>query len=354
MRQQGTITMRGPSRHQIRWRVNGKQLTKTVHGTKEEAQARLHEIITALDKPRRPITVNECADHYLRVVVADLDEATGRRYGEHLQHARRAFGDTPVADLARSSVQELHAKLITDDGLTKRTAKAVVGTLRRALDDAILNGHLGTNPALKVGTGKIKRSKAKVLTAGQLIALTEKTRLIKGETTPVKDETTPVMRYMHEMVMLAAYEGMRLGEVVGLTWGNLDPALKTLTLDDAKTESGERTFALDPATAAVLRVLRRDQGTIDPSAKVFPGVDAKNLSIRFKRLAARLGMPSGTTFHWLRHTYASIVLSQGVPVAEVSRHLGHSSPAITYATYAHVLPENVNAAAGAMSAALGG
>jgi integrase len=349
MTQRGTITERGPGRYQLRWRVDGKQLTETIHGTTVEARSRLKEIIAALDAPRSPITFNECADHFLRTAVVDLNEDTVQRYREHLNHARRTFGDKPVADITRPDVQAFHAKLITDNGLTKRTAKAIVGTLRRALDDAILNGHLGTNPALRVATGKIKRSKSKSLTTDQLVELIERTRALK-------DETTPVARYMHEMVLLAAYEGMRLGEVVNLTWGNLDPSVTTLTLDDAKTESGERTFALDPVTAEALRALRRDQGTIDPSARVFPGVgtDGKALSARFTRLAARWGMPDGCSFHRLRHTYATIVLSRGVPVAEVSRHLGHSSPAVTYATYAHVLPENINAASGAMSAALGG
>ncbi len=63
-----------------------------------------------------------------------------------------------------------------------------------------------------------------------------------------------------------------------------------------------------------------------------------NLAIRFSRLAAKLGYPE-MTFHHLRHTHATILLAAGSYINDVSKRLGHATPAITLSVYGHCLPQ---------------
>lgn len=57
-----------------------------------------------------------------------------------------------------------------------------------------------------------------------------------------------------------------------------------------------------------------------------------------KKIFRLMGLPDSFTFHNLRHTAASIMLNGNMSLVEVSRYLGHSSPAITAQIYAHLIP----------------
>jgi integrase len=59
----------------------------------------------------------------------------------------------------------------------------------------------------------------------------------------------------------------------------------------------------------------------------------------WKPAIAEAGLPGDTTFHDLRHTFASTALAEGVPISEVSRWLGHKSITTTVDLYGHLVPE---------------
>ena len=59
----------------------------------------------------------------------------------------------------------------------------------------------------------------------------------------------------------------------------------------------------------------------------------------WKPTLAAAGMAADTTFHDLRHTFASTALAEGVPISEVSRWLGHKSITTTVDLYGHLVPE---------------
>lgn len=65
-------------------------------------------------------------------------------------------------------------------------------------------------------------------------------------------------------------------------------------------------------------------------------VDVRNLTRDFKMMLRTAGLPD-IRFHDLRHTAASIMLMNGIPVIEVARILGHASPTITLKTYGHYI-----------------
>jgi integrase len=99
--------------------------------------------------------------------------------------------------------------------------------------------------------------------------------------------------------------------------------------------------------------LWQDQGLVFAS-ETGSLLNPSNLRNRsFKRIKTRSGVRKDLRFHDLRHTCATLLLSEGVNVKVVSEMLGHASVTITLNTYAHVLPDMQDSAADAMEAALG-
>jgi integrase len=177
--------------------------------------------------------------------------------------------------------------------------------------------------------------------------------------------------------LLALATGMRLGELRGLRWCDVELARGALHVrqqitrvgrkdrtSEPKTNAGRRTIslpadaiealkehhtqrpvrpiALDPAQRDTDLVFAREDGT---------ALDQDAISSRFNRAVARTKLKR-ITFHGMRHTHATLLLLAGVNVKAVSARLGHSSIQITLDTYAHLLPEMEQHAADAIGEAL--
>jgi integrase len=81
-------------------------------------------------------------------------------------------------------------------------------------------------------------------------------------------------------------------------------------------------------------------------------LDPRNLTDRYKALLGRAGLPA-IRFHDLRHSCASLLIAQGVPMKIVKDTLGHSQISLTVNTYVHLLPETQRQAADAIDRLLG-
>jgi integrase len=169
---------------------------------------------------------------------------------------------------------------------------------------------------------------------------------------------------------LALNLGMRQGELLGLTWEalNLDAGTlrvsqqlqrikhpdggKMFILQTTKTKAGERVLQLDFELVALLREHQRVQaeeaalrgaswknrlGLIFVTDTGAP-IHFSDLVKQFKSALKKAGVPA-IRFHDLRHTAATLMLADGIPLVTVSKILGHSSPAITAVIYAHALDD---------------
>ena len=165
--------------------------------------------------------------------------------------------------------------------------------------------------------------------------------------------------------------GVRRGESLGLRWSDVDLDAATVMIrrqrvvvgghvveGAPKTKAGQRTIAVDAATAATLRSWRSTQaaerlvmgaGWGNDVGLVFTQPDGTSLypqtiTASFKRISLDLGLPT-IGVHGLRHSSATMMLSSGLSPKVVSQRLGHSTVAITLDTYSHVLPAHDQAAA---------
>ena len=126
-------------------------------------------------------------------------------------------------------------------------------------------------------------------------------------------------------------------------------------------------MTLPDSVVDVLREHRRQQrelhlalglGKLPDDSLVFPGAEGRpqsprDLSTLWTLAADRLGL-GAVTFHGLRHTHASQLIDAGVDIVTISRRLGHATPNVTLAIYAHLFRKSDDKAAQAINAALAG
>jgi integrase len=249
--------------------------------------------------------------------------------------------------------------------ISPRTVHHVRATLRIALAAAVRDGLVSRNAAADALPPRVPHRPITYLSAPdvrRLIAMT------------ADDVFGP-------LYMLAVSTGLRLGELTGLSWDDVDLAAGTLTvrrslaraagggwaLAETKTDRSRRTIPLPSTAAEALRRQRDRQGVVQEGAGsawqdrdrlVFTDAVGRplrpyNVSYAFQRARAAAGLPL-VRFHDLRHSAATLLLAEGVPLIVISNVLGHSGIAITASHYAAIVPELRREAADAMDRALGG
>jgi integrase len=247
--------------------------------------------------------------------------------------------------------------------LSARTVGHAHRVLHQALSRAVANEILARNVASAVSPPKVEQKEVEILKAEQIVHVLQ--RLNGHELYPV--------------VALDLATGLRRGELLALTWANIDLEGAVLRVERSleetkaglrfkgpKTLHGRRTISLPPSAVMILREHRRRQletrlalglGRPEPDALVFcepggaPFLPSK-LSYGWRNACIALALPR-VTLHALRHTHASALIAAGLDVLKISRRLGHSDPTVTLRTYAHLFDKTDQAAANAIEVALG-
>lgn len=250
---------------------------------------------------------------------------------------------------------------LRDQGKAPSTVRQVYTVLRAVLDTAVRDGLIARNPAAAVKRPKAATTEAAHLTSAEVRALLT---AAQGS------------RYV-PLFELLVKTGLRRGEALALHWrdvdldagllrvrGTLARVDGALTVTETKTEKSRRTVPLSPAAVDVLREVRqrqrREQLAAGSKWVKTPFVfttefgqpcDPRNAS-RALSTAAKAAKLEGVGLHTLRHSAASVMLMNGVPLKVVSDVLGHASVAITGDVYGHVSPDVSREALETLSEAL--
>jgi integrase len=157
--------------------------------------------------------------------------------------------------------------------------------------------------------------------------------------TELKAALQAAPEWMRAPLALAAFAGMRRGELLGLRWADADLVGRRLYLRE--TKNGRlRVIALNALAHRVLANLPQDA----PGDAVMADVDPQKLSVYTRRLFSRLGI-ADASFHSLRHAAASWLVMEGVDLYAVVELLGHRTPRMTQ-RYAHLAPQYMASAVG--------
>lgn len=330
--------------------------------TRKEAERALAEIVKRKQdgdyrSPDRITLADYLNDRWLPLKKSQLSRSTFDSYRNNVRlHVAPRIGSIQLRQLQPEDLDTLYAELLVDGklngaggGLAPKTVRNIHGMIRKALADAHRKGTVLRNVADLADPPKVRNGGARdhqVWSADEL----------RGFLGVIEDSV------WFAPIYLKANTGMRRGELLGLTWRNLDLDEARLVVDQQllsvdyeaeigapKTSTSRRTIDLDPRTVAVLRTWRRVQleqqmssGTRNDDDFVFTHPDGGPVHPdRFSKVWDQLVAEHGIRrirLHDLRHTHASILLKANVPVKVVSERLGHSSPAFTMTVYQHVLP----------------
>lgn len=272
-------------------------------------------------------------------------------------HLLPALGSLKLKELTREHVQRMYASK-RGAGFSAARIRRVHGVLSSALNKAVLWRLVAHNVCKEVSPPRIEAPDVKPLTKEQA----------KAFLAAVQTD-----RY-HALYCLALTSGMRLGELGGLSWSEVDLENRTVrvrralvtgrggqTFDTPKTAGSRRTITLTRKAVESLQHHRECQTangiSVEDDALVFTNtlggpINPSHLIVRsFKPLLRRAGLPD-INFHALRHTCCCLLLMAGVNAKVVSLQLGHSSPAFTLSKYASFLPGWGDEASGAMDQAL--
>lgn len=166
----------------------------------------------------------------------------------------------------------------------------------------------------------------------------------------VKDTANPHFTSKY-MIILAITTGMRLGEIQGLMWKNINFDFKTITVDHSWNYEEER---LQPTKADSDRIIYVNEATIELLSslkehstsdmvfmnqyKTIPSSSAVNKTLRESLKACGIDK-RGFHFHSLRHTHVAYLLSEGIDLYIISKRLGHSDISMTSKVYSYLIDE---------------
>ena len=240
------------------------------------------------------------------------------------------------------------------EGKAHGTVIKVYTVLQGLFKMAYLNDEIKVNPMTKVQRPKPRKDEVKPTVAGAL--------------TP--EEVRRVMEYLQTeplkwrvLIQFLIDTGVRRGECCALRWENIDFQTGTVTITgnlcytpakgvylDTPKNGKTRTVYVGDDTLAMLRALRLEQAQHAMSKWVFTQDDSpepmhpQSPTRYLHNISARCGVPDLHP-HKLRHTFASIAITNGADIASVSEALGHSDKAITLRMYTHADQESISRAA---------
>ena len=277
-------------------------------------------------------------------------------------HIKPELGEIPLNRLTQNDLQQFYARLKKSgrktrteyygEGLSDRMVRMCHATCRSALQRAVQDGLIRTNPAEGC---KLPPKKAREM---QVLARDELQRFL----IQAKAEG------YYELFLLDLATGLRRGELLALQWDDLDFETGVLTISKQvslvrgkivmsvpKTKSSIRKLVLPPAVVQVLREYRESVH----SRWMFPSPVLEDLPLNPGSVYDRLQLIlehancKQVRFHDLRHTFATLALQNGMDVKTLSAMLGHVSAATTLDIYTHSTSDMQHAAARKIDCGIG-
>lgn len=303
---------------------------------------------------------------------------TYEKYNSSMKYVLLKFAETPIAKITTTEMQRFFNELLISGGQEETGVKSsTVRSARRHLiacfDKALAIGLIIKNVVRLTVPPRLTKEEIHPLNEIQIVTLLNVAK--EGEYIYIdkKQHQKPSIdnQYLQALaytsIVLAINTGMRLGEVFGLKWSDVDfqnkviniqrslssTATQGLILEDPKTKGSRRRIPITANVTNVLTTYRENQKQFaDLLGDVFQNTEdlafcnsygkpmsPSNFSRRFfKKITKKTGINNRFSFHDLRHTHATLLLQQGVNIKVISERLGHSSINITLDTYSHIMP----------------
>lgn len=374
----GSITLRSGV-YYGRWRIGDRQVQRRIGPrrgraepdglTQAQAEVRLRELMAtsvAEEKQRvskRPaharLTIAELGRRYVEYGRdhKGLKASTLTDYESHVRiHLAPYFGSRAVDQIDARAVEAFHEHLRRKPGsgrrggkrLSSKTVANVVGTLAVLLNFALKKKWIDVTPMAAADLARPSSDaplqELRFLEPSEVDGLIEAAR-------PGRYELLDRALYT-----LAAYTGLRQGELRGLKWEHVDldrsivHVLENVTRRRRSSPKGKRRrrVPLAPTAAVAVRRLRAGSEWARPHQPVFATPATGDpmaltpLMTRYRMALAAAGLPNDFSFHDLRHTFGTTMARAGVPVTTIQAWMGHADLETTQ-IYMHYAPAETDA-----------
>ena len=373
----GSIEKRGKNSYRLSclagYNLQGKPIkkTKTVHGTKKEAEIELAKFVADVQNGMviegKSLRFSEFTEIWKRDYGSkELAPSTYKRYCRMLEtRLLPYFGHFYVNKTKPTDIMQFYDLLSKDTQLVRKKDNGGNKTLKPLSGKTILEHHrllramlhkavywqvIVSNPAERVQPPKAKKPKRKYYDDDQCKILLENLEQLDEE--QIKYKTA---------IILTVFTGVRLGELMGLEWNDIDFRNGIVSINRSsqyladtgvftkvpKTESSIREVAIPDFVISLLEEYKLwydEQKSLYGelwinSNRLFVQADGKpmhpsTISKWFVKFIGQIGLPV-INFHGLRHTNATLLIAQNIDVAVVAARLGHAQITTTFNFYVH-------------------
>jgi integrase len=373
----GSMRRRGERSWELKFDIGadaqgGRKIAyRSFKGTRAEAEAKLTEYVHQLGKGEYVAPSKETLTTFMVARIAawvasqKIGAKTAERYREILgRQITPHIGGIELQRLTGIRIGTWHGELL-DSGLAPGTVRSAHGIVAKALKEAYRSGLVTRNAANDVSPPSAGDRDVTILQHDQVPMVMERLK--------ERDDD------LGAIAAVALYAGLRRGEVLALRWNAVSLETRklsvtcsieeltdgTITVKPPKTKAGRRTVTMPDDLIEVLRShrlaqlqfrLRLGLGKLPDDALLFSNPDGsyvspRAISHRWGLFADKIGLEA-VTFHALRHTQASLLHAAGVPLAVVSKRLGHSKITTTLGLYTHIFATADDEAADALDSVL--
>lgn len=329
---------------------NGKRIVKRF-ATKTEANNWLAETKAEMLKdtyiPQSNITIGEWAVEYIATYCNDLRPNTVKRYIQSARHLA-PIANVQLQKLTAHTIQRLYNNLEMSQSSKIKVHRLLKSIIKKAHQLKMVN----ENVTIAVVPPKAEHYEVEVFTEAE----------VKKLLSSIKESKYYAKYY--PLIYTAISTGARMGELLGLKAtsiknehivinNNLQYINNIPTDFPPKTKAGNRKITITKNLEITLKRLTLDKvisfdGYVFHTSTGTP-YRASNIAKIWKAILKEANIPY-KNFHVLRHTHATQLLANNIPLLEVSKRLGHSKPSTTLNLYGHAIkgfdeqiPEKVTA-----------
>jgi integrase len=325
----------------VKWCVyvrlpNGKRYRKVI-GTKKKAeqiQKKLEsEVIEGKweIRDKDEISFKDLLERYLEYMQANKAKSTVYCDTYRIKaHLLPYFGDTPIQFITAQMIDDYKSMRINADA-SPNTVNHELVNLSHMLRMAVRWKYIDRNVVSDVERMKIAKKSPRYLSQDEVCRLLEAAR----------------ESYIYPLIVTALHTGMRKGELLNLTWSDINFDQRMITIQsrsDWHTKNYKpRSWFLTPVLYEVLKDHRQfhiESGIENDYVFTYNGNRIKtDIPESLRTVVTKAGL-KGVTLHTLRHTFASQLVMAGVPLRDVQELMGHQSFQTTL-QYAHLSEEHV-------------
>lgn len=267
-------------------------------------------------------TFDELMERYLTEHAAKKSQP--RHYHGYAKSLTAFFGGRTLVEITPKLIVEYKNRRYAA-GLKPASINRELASLKKAFNLAVREWEwCRDNPVSRVSMERENNQRDRWL------SFEEEARLLQG-----------CAPWLHDLVTFALHTGMRMGEILELTWQGVDCTRRTVMV--FRSKNGERrTIPVNETVLSVLRQKSKVRSLMTDlvfCSHVFTPMESGHLRRSF-RVALSKAKIEDFHFHDLRHTFATRLVQAGVDLYKVQRLLGHKSPIMTQ-RYAHHYPESL-------------